>query len=42
MIRRNLARRLEQLEACIVPPGDPEFMTVNFISPDGEVVDSLV
>ena len=42
MIGRTIYRRLEELEACLSPPGEPEFMTVNFVSPDGEIVDTIV
>lgn len=41
MISRNLARRLELLEASLAPPGEPQFMTVNFVSGDGEIVNSV-
>ena len=42
MIGRTIYRRLEELEAYLSPPGEPEFMTVNFVSPDGEIVDTIV
>ena len=41
MIGKTLSRRLEQLEAYAVPPDEPEFMTVNYVSNDGEIVDSV-
>jgi hypothetical protein len=43
MTARNLSRRLKQLEAVITPPIDPpQFMTINFVGPDGKVVDTRV
>ena len=42
MIGRTIYRRLEELEAFLPPPGEPEFMTVEFVSSDGEVVDTRV
>jgi len=42
MIGRTIYRRLEDLEAHLPPPGEPEFMTLEFVSPDGEIVDTRV
>ena len=42
MIGRTIYRRLEELEAYLPPPGEPEFMTLDFVSPDGEIVDTRV
>ena len=42
MIGRTIYRRLEELEAYLPPPGEPEFMTLEFVSPDGEIVDTRV
>ncbi len=40
---RTLARRLEQLEAFVLPTDPPQvYIRVHFISPDGEVVKTLV
>ena len=41
MISKTLSRRLERLEAYAVPPDEPEYMTVNYVSGDGEIVDSV-
>jgi hypothetical protein len=32
----------EELEAYLPPPGEPEFLTLDFVSPDGEIVDTRV
>ena len=42
MIGRTIYRRLEELEAYLPPPGEPEFMTLDFVSADGEIVESRV
>ncbi len=42
MIGRTIYRRLEELEAYLPPPGGPEFMTLDFVSSDGEIVDTRV
>ena len=42
MIGRTIYRRLEDLEAYLPPPGEPEFMTLEFVSSDGEIVDTRV
>jgi hypothetical protein len=41
MISRNLARRLDQLEADSPQPGEPQVMNVDYVGPDGEVVESI-
>ena len=38
MITRNMARRLERLEARLVPAGEPLVIQVHFVSPDGSRV----
>ena len=42
MIGRTIYRRLEELEAHLPPPGEPEFLTLEFVSSDGEIVDTRV
>jgi len=42
MIGRTIYRRLEELEACLPPPGEPELLTLEFVSADGEIVDTRV
>lgn len=41
-MRRNLYRRMERLEARLVPAGDPLIINVQFVSAvDGRVVNQL-
>ena len=41
-MRRNLYRRMERLEARLVPAGDPLIINVQFVSAvDGQVVNQL-
>ena len=42
MIGRAIYRRLDDLEAYLPPPGEPEFMTLEFVSADGEIVEIRV
>ena len=42
MIGRTIYRRLEELEACLPPLGEPEFLTLEFVSADGEIVETRV
>ncbi len=35
MIRRNLTRRLEELEARIAPAAEPPIVEIVYVSPDG-------
>jgi hypothetical protein len=35
MIRRNLTRRLEELEARIAPAAEPMIFRIPYVSPDG-------
>ena len=42
MIGRTIYRRLEELEAYLPPSGEPQFLTLEFVSPDGEIVDTRV
>ena len=43
MINRTLARRLEQLEAFVLPTDPPQqYIRLHSISPDGEGVDTRV
>ena len=42
MINRSLARRLEQLEAFVLPSEAPQvYMRIHFVSPDGDGHESL-
>ena len=36
MISRNLSRRLERLEAVVIPTGPPQVIQIVFVSPKGE------
>jgi len=36
MISRNLSRRLERLEASVIPTGLPHVIQIVFVSPNGE------
>ena len=36
MISRNLSRRLERLEALVIPTGPPHVIQIVFVSPNGE------
>ena len=36
MINRNLSRRLERLEALVIPTGPPHVIQIVFVSPNGE------
>jgi len=36
MISRNLSRRLERLEALVIPTGPPQVIQIVFVSPNGE------
>lgn len=38
MTNRNVARRLERLEARLLPPAEEKVLILNLISADGEVV----
>ncbi len=40
MINRTFFRRLERLETRLSPLDAPETITISYISPDGEVVDT--
>ena len=40
MTNRILARRLERLEALLLPATEERVLILNFISADGEVVDT--
>ena len=42
MIGRTVYRRLEELEADLPPPGEPEFLTLEFVAPGGEIVETRV
>ena len=35
MIRRNLTRRLEELEARLAPAAEPVIVEIMYVSPDG-------
>jgi hypothetical protein len=35
MIRRNLIRRLEELEARLAPAAEPVIVEITYVSPDG-------
>ena len=39
MISRNLSRRLKRLETRLMPAGEPLIIQVQFVSPDGSLVD---
>lgn len=39
MSSKNLSRRLERLEARLIPAGDPMAIQVRYVSPDRSVVD---
>jgi len=36
MIDRNLSRRLERLEALVIPTGPPQVIQIVFVSPNGD------
>ena len=36
MISRNLSRRLERLEALVIPTGPPHVIQIVFVAPNGE------
>ena len=38
MIKRNLVRRLEELEADTAPPGEPKVFQIVIVSSDGSKV----
>jgi hypothetical protein len=40
MINRSFFRRVERLETRLSPLDAPETITISYISPDGEVVDT--
>jgi hypothetical protein len=39
MIRRNLIRRLEELEARLAPAAEPMIFQITYVSPDGSEED---
>jgi hypothetical protein len=39
VIKRNLVRRLEDLETCAAPPGEPRVFQIVIVSSDGSKVD---
>src|ERR1017187_6960600 len=41
MIRRNLIRRLEELEARLAPAAEPMIFQITYVSPDGSEEDGL-
>ena len=36
MIKRNLTRRLEELEARLAPPAEPLVVQIVYVTPDGQ------
>ena len=39
MINRSLSKRLQKLEARLIPPKEPRVLQVRYVSPDGSVRD---